>query len=79
MTRPKGRPRLYDDRVQSSFRCPPDLLAAGQAAAAQADVSFNLWLERAMRRYLTVGGTAPPEETTEPPWSWQEGPAPKSQ
>lgn len=54
------------------FRCPPDLKAAIEESAGDHDVSWNLWLERAARRYLAELGTPAREETATPPWSWDD-------
>lgn len=67
-----ARPRSADRRVHTGFRCPPDLLAAAKTSAEEADVSFNVWVERAIRRYLAYLNA--PEVPPRQPWSWKDAP-----
>lgn len=47
-----GRPKMYSDRVDVGLRLDRDLRDALAAVAAERDVSANLLINKAIRRYL---------------------------
>lgn len=48
-----SRPRTYDEkRVGYAVRLPPELHARLKAASEERDLSMNLLIEKAIKRYL---------------------------